>query len=61
MKKPPAKRNPMAKALANPQYRPRIKPDKRRSPFSGPPPFSLWRVRAPAWIEAQKKISGAKL
>jgi hypothetical protein len=24
------KRNPMAKALAKPQYRPRIKPDKRR-------------------------------
>jgi hypothetical protein len=30
MKKLPAKRNPMAKALAKPQYRPRIKPDKRR-------------------------------
>jgi hypothetical protein len=30
MKKRQAKRNPMAKALARPQYRPRIKPDKRR-------------------------------
>jgi hypothetical protein len=30
MKKLSAKRNPMAKALAKPQYRPRIKPDKRR-------------------------------
>ena len=30
MKKLPAKRNPIAKALAKPQYRPRIKPDKRQ-------------------------------
>jgi hypothetical protein len=30
MKRKPARRNPMAKALAKPQYRPRIKPDKRR-------------------------------
>jgi hypothetical protein len=30
MKKLPGKRNPMAKALAKPQYRPRIKPDKRQ-------------------------------
>jgi hypothetical protein len=30
MKKLPARRNPIAKALAKPQYRPRIKPDKRR-------------------------------
>jgi hypothetical protein len=31
MKKLPAKRNPMAKALSKPQYRPQIKPDKRRA------------------------------
>jgi hypothetical protein len=31
MKKLPAKRNPMAKALAKPQFRSRIKPDKRRA------------------------------
>jgi hypothetical protein len=30
MKRQPAKRNPIAGALAKPQYRPRIKPDKRR-------------------------------
>jgi len=30
VKKLSAKRNPIAKALAKPQYRPRIKPDKRR-------------------------------
>jgi hypothetical protein len=29
MKLLPAKRNPIAKALAKPQYRPRIKRDKR--------------------------------
>jgi hypothetical protein len=28
--KPAPKRNPMARAIAKPQYRPRIKPDKRR-------------------------------
>jgi hypothetical protein len=31
MKKLPAKRNPMARALAKSQYRPRVKPDKRRA------------------------------
>jgi hypothetical protein len=31
MKKPPAKRNPMAREIAKAQYRRRIKPDKRRS------------------------------
>ena len=31
MKKRPAKRNPMAREVARPQYRPRIKPDKRRA------------------------------
>jgi hypothetical protein len=30
VKKHQAKRNPIARALAKPQYRPRIKPDKRR-------------------------------
>ena len=30
MKKHPAKRNPMAREASKPQYRPRIKPDKRR-------------------------------
>ena len=31
MKKRPARRNPMAKEIAKPQYRLRIKPDKRRT------------------------------
>jgi hypothetical protein len=30
LKKLPGKRNPIAKALSKPQYRPRIKPDKRQ-------------------------------
>ena len=38
MKKPPAKRNPMAKALANPQYRPRDQ--------AGQAPLALFRAAA---------------